>query len=73
MTFLKPLLQHYGYLQFSVAMAIADVFSKNGYTVPNKIAKILRIFDGLETLKSQWVISLHQEIGSAVLELYMHL
>ena len=43
--------------QCSVAMAIADVFSKNGYTVPNKIAKILRIFDGLETLKSQWVIS----------------
>ena len=43
----------------SVAMAIADVFSKNGYTVSNKIAKILRIFDGLETLKSQWVISLH--------------
>ena len=43
----------------SVAMAIADVFSKNGYTVPNKIAKILRIFDGLETLKSRWVISLH--------------
>ena len=36
----------------SVAMAIADVFSKNGYTVPNKIAKILGIFDGLETLKS---------------------
>ena len=36
----------------SVAMAIADVFSKNRYTVPNKIAKILRIFDGLETLKS---------------------
>ena len=33
----------------SVAMAIADVFSKNGYTVPNEIAKILRIFDGLET------------------------
>ena len=45
--------------QASVAMAIADVFSKNGYTVPNKIAKILRIFDGLETLKSRWVISLH--------------
>ena len=43
----------------SVAMAIADVFSKNGYTVPNKIVKILRIFDGLETLKGQWVISLH--------------
>ena len=40
-------------------MAIADVFSKNSYTVPNKIAKILKIFDGLETLKSQWVISLH--------------
>ena len=45
--------------RFSVVMAIADVFSKNGYTVPNKIAKILRIFDGLETLKSRWVISLH--------------
>ena len=43
----------------SVAMAIADVFSKNGYTVPNKIAKILRIFDGLETFKGQWVVPLH--------------
>ena len=43
----------------SVAMAIADVFSKNGYIVPNKIAKILKIFDGLETLKSRWVIPLH--------------
>ena len=43
----------------SVAMAIADVFSKNGYAVPNKIAKILRIFEGLETPKSRWVISLH--------------
>ena len=29
--------------QSSVAMAIADVFSKNGYTVPDKIAKILKI------------------------------
>ena len=48
-----------GPAEISVAMAIADVFSKNGYTVPNKIAKILRIFEGLETLKSQWVISLH--------------
>ena len=48
-----------GAVVVSVAMAIADVFSKNGYTVPNKIAKILRIFDGLETPKSRWVISLH--------------
>ena len=35
----------------SVAMAIADVFSKNGYTIPNKNAKILKIFERLETLK----------------------
>jgi hypothetical protein len=41
----------------SVAMAIADVFSKNGYTIPNKNAKILKIFERLETLKSRWVIS----------------
>ena len=41
----------------SVAMAIADVFSKNGYTIPNKNAKILKIFERLETLKGQWVIS----------------
>ena len=32
---------------------MADVFSKNGYTVLNKIAKILKIFDELEGLKSQ--------------------
>ena len=41
----------------SVAMAIADVFPKNGYTIPNKNAKILKIFERLEMLKSQWVIS----------------
>ena len=40
----------------SVAMAIADVFSKNGHTVPNKIAKVFKIFDRLETPKSRWVI-----------------
>ena len=40
----------------SVAMAIADVFSKNGHTVPNEIAKIFKIFDRLETPKSRWVI-----------------
>ena len=43
----------------SVAMAIANVFSKNGYTVPNKNAKILKIFERLKTLKSRWVISRH--------------
>ena len=31
----------------SVAMAIANVFLKYGYTVPNKIAKIFKTFDGL--------------------------
>jgi hypothetical protein len=41
----------------SVAMAIADVFSKNGYTIPNKNAEILKIFGRLETLKRWWVIS----------------
>ena len=40
----------------SVAMAIADVFSKNGYTIPNKNAKILKIFERVKTLKSRWVI-----------------
>jgi len=29
----------------SVAMAQANIFSINGYSVPNKIAKILIIFD----------------------------
>ena len=43
--------------EFSVAMAIADVFSKNGYTVSNKNAKILKIFERLKMLKSPWVIS----------------
>ena len=41
----------------SFAMAIADVFSKNGYTIPNKNAKILKIFERLEMLKGRWVIS----------------
>jgi hypothetical protein len=30
----------------------ADVFSENGYTVPNKFSKILEIFDEIEELKS---------------------
>ena len=46
----------FSWLICSVAMAIADVFSKNGHTVPNKIAKIFKIFDRLETPKSRWVI-----------------
>ena len=44
---------------YSVAMAIADVFPKNGYIIPNKNAKILKIFERLKTLKSWWVISRH--------------
>ena len=36
-----------------VATAKADVFSKNGFTVLNKLAKILKIFDRLEELKSR--------------------
>jgi WD40 repeat protein len=39
----------------SVATAQADVFLKNGYTVPNKIAKILRIFERIEELKNRGV------------------
>ena len=45
------------YVQISVAMAIADVFSKNDYTISNKNAKILKIFETLEMLKRWWVIS----------------
>jgi len=33
--------------EFSVAMAQANIFSINGYSVPNKIAKSLEIFDGI--------------------------
>ena len=35
----------------SVATAVAELFSKNGCTVPNKIVKFLEIFDRLEELK----------------------
>ena len=38
--------------EFSVAIAQADVFSINGYSVPNKIAKSLEIFYGVEEPKS---------------------
>jgi hypothetical protein len=48
--------QQYVIISSSVAAAQADAFSKNGYTVPNKIVKILKIFDWLETLKSRGVI-----------------
>ena len=34
-------------------MAIADVFLENGYTIPNKNAKIFKIFERLETLTLQ--------------------
>jgi hypothetical protein len=37
----------------SVATAQAGVFSKNGYTVPNKIAKIMEIFDSIKELRSR--------------------
>ena len=32
----------------SVAVAVADVFSKNGQSIPNKFDKILKIFDRLD-------------------------
>ena len=41
---------------FSVAVAVADVFSKNYHSIPNKIDKILKIFDRLDNVKSQGVI-----------------
>jgi hypothetical protein len=43
----------------SVATAQANDFSINGYSDPNKIAKILGIFDKLEGIKSQGVIFCH--------------
>ena len=36
----------------SVAVAVADVFSKNGHSIPNKFDKILKIFDRLDDVKS---------------------
>ena len=38
-------------LQSSVARAQAKLISKNGYTVLNKITKILEIFNKLEEFK----------------------
>ena len=40
----------------SVAVAVADVFSKSYHSIPNKIDKILKIFDRLDNVKSQGVI-----------------
>jgi hypothetical protein len=40
-------------MSISVATAQANIFSINGYSVPNKIGKILEIFDGVEGLKNQ--------------------
>ena len=40
----------------SVAVAVADVFSKNYHSIPNKIDKILKIFDRLDNVKSRGVI-----------------
>ena len=42
--------------QASVAVAVADVFSKNYHSIPNKIDKILKIFDRLDNVKSRGVI-----------------
>ena len=41
---------------YSVAVAVADVFSKNYHSIPNKIDKILNIFDRLDNVKSRGVI-----------------
>ena len=40
----------------SVAVAVADVFSKNYHSIPNKIDKILKLFDRLDNVKSRGVI-----------------
>ena len=40
----------------SVAVAVADVFSKNGHSIPNKFDKILKIFDRLDDVKSRGVM-----------------
>jgi hypothetical protein len=45
--------------QSSVAIAQANVFSQNGYSIPNKVVKILEIFDRIEELKSRGVIFWH--------------
>ena len=37
----------------SVAVAVTDVFSKNGHSIPNKFDKILKIFDRLDNVKSR--------------------
>jgi hypothetical protein len=38
-------------------VAQANVFSKNGYCVPNKIPKFLKIFDKIEELLSSSILS----------------
>ena len=40
----------------SVATAIADVFRKNGINVGRKFAKILKILDKIDDVKSRGVI-----------------
>jgi hypothetical protein len=40
----------------SVAMAIADVFRKNGISVGMNLAKILKIFEKIDETKSRGVI-----------------
>ena len=43
-------------IMISVATAQANIFSNNGHSVPNKIAKLLEIFEKVEEPKSQGVI-----------------
>ena len=44
------------WVYISVAVAVADVFSKNGHSIPNKFDKILKIFDRLDDVKSRGVM-----------------
>jgi hypothetical protein len=54
---------------FSVATVMTDVFQKNEINLLRKFAKIVRIFDKIDDLKSQGVIYEPQSFGNLILEL----
>jgi len=43
-------------IQISVAVAITDVFRKNGINVSNKVVRILKIFTKIYDIKNRRVI-----------------
>ena len=45
-----------GHIDGSVATAIADVFRKNAISVGRKFAKMLKVFDKIDGIKSRRVI-----------------